>query len=45
MEGSENLIDYEDPILEKSDYFGWRNKMKDYLKKFGVWKIVVNPPV
>ena len=45
MEGSTNLIDYEVPILEKSDYFGWRNKMKDYLKKFGVWKIVVNPPV
>ena len=44
MEGSENFIDYEVPILEKSDYFGWINKMKDYLIKFGVWEIVVNPP-
>ena len=45
MEGSAKLIDHEVQVLEKSDYFGWRNKMKDYLKKFGVWKIVVNPPV
>ena len=45
MEGSTKLIDYEVPILERSDYFGWRNKMKDYLKTFGVQKIVVNPPV
>ena len=45
MEGSTKLMDYEVPILEKSYYFGWINKMKDYLKKFGVWKIVVNPLV
>ena len=42
MEGSKNLIDYEVPILDKSDYFGWINKMKSYLKQFSVWEIVVN---
>ena len=44
MEGSTKLIDHEVPILEKSDYFGWMSKMKGYLKQFGVWEIVVNPP-
>ena len=44
MEGSENIINHEVLVLEKSYYFGWRSKMKDYLKKFGVWEIVVNPP-
>ena len=33
------------PVLDVTDYFGWRSKMKAYLKKFGVWEIVVNPPV
>ena len=28
MEGLENIIDFEVPILEKSYYFGWRSKMK-----------------
>ena len=44
MEGSTKLIDHEFPVLEKSYYFGWRSKMKGYLKQFGVWEIVVNPP-
>ena len=44
MKWSTKLINHEVPVLEKSDYFGWRSKMKDYLKKFGVWEIVVNPP-
>ena len=44
MEGSTKLIDHEVPVLEKSDYFGWRSKMKSYLKQFSVWEIVVNPP-
>ena len=44
MEGSTKLVDHEVPILEKSDYFGWRSKMKSYLKQFDVWEIVVNPP-
>ena len=44
MEGSAKLINHEVPDLEKSDYFGWRSKMKSYLKQFIVWEIVVNPP-
>ena len=32
------------PRFDVKDYFGWRSKMKAYLKKFGVWKIVINPP-
>ena len=31
-------------VLDVTDYFGWRSKMKAYLKKFGVWEIVINPP-
>ena len=33
------------PILDMTDYFNWRSKMKAYLKKFGVWEIVINPPI
>ena len=33
------------PVLDVTDYFGWRSKMKTYLKEFGVWEIMVNPPV
>ena len=32
------------PVLDVTDYFGWRSEMKAYLKKFGVWEIAVNPP-
>ena len=32
------------PILDVTYYFDWRRKMKAYLKKFGVWEIVINPP-
>ena len=32
------------PVLDIADYFRWRSKIKAYLKKFGVWKIVINPP-
>ena len=32
------------PVLDVIDYFDWRSKMKAYLKKFGVWEIVINPP-
>ena len=31
-------------IFDMTDYFSWRSKMKAYLKKFGVWEIVINPP-
>ena len=30
------------PIFNKHNYFGWRAKMKAFLKKYGVWEIVVN---
>ena len=33
------------PILDIIDYFIWRSKMKSYLKKFGIWEIVINPLV
>ena len=32
-------------VFYMTDYFGWRSKMKSYLKKFSVWEIVINPPV
>ena len=32
------------PILDIADYFSWRCKMKAYMKKFGLWEIVINPP-
>ena len=31
-------------VLDVTKYFDWRSKMKAYLKKFGVWEIVINPP-
>ena len=30
------------PFFDKYDYFGWRAKMKAFLKKYGVWEIVIN---
>ena len=30
------------PVFDKNDYFGWSAKMKAYLKKYGVWEIVIN---
>ena len=32
------------PILDMIYYFDWRSKMKAYMKKFGVWEILINPP-
>jgi len=29
-------------IFYKHDYFGWRARMKTYLKKYGVLEIVIN---
>ena len=45
MEGREELSNDDVPILDMTDYFGWRRNMKYYLKKFGVWDIVINPPI
>ena len=33
------------PILDVTYYFRWRRKMTAYLKKFGLWDIVINPPI
>ena len=30
------------PVFYEVDYFGWSAKMKAYLKKYGVWEIVIN---
>ena len=30
------------PVFDETDYFGWRARMKAYLKKYGVWEIVIN---
>ena len=32
------------PLLDITEYFERRRKMKAYLKKFGVWEIMINPP-
>ena len=30
------------PVFDEVDYFGWRDRMKAYFKKYGVWEIVIN---
>ena len=39
VESSSNDV----PVLDVTDYFSWRSKMKVYMKKFGVWENVINP--
>ena len=43
MEDKEESSSNDVPILDMIDYFSLRSKMKSYLKKFGVWNIVINP--
>ena len=33
------------PLFDETDYFPWRAKMKEFLKRFGVWEIVINAHV
>ena len=33
------------PLFDEIDYFTWRAKMKEFLKRFGVWEIVINAHV
>ena len=33
------------PLFDETDYFAWRAKMKEFLKRFGVWEIVINAHV
>ena len=44
MEEKEYSSSNDMPILDVTNYFNWRSKMKTYLKKFGIWEIVINPP-
>ena len=44
MEEKKDSSSNDVPVLDIADYFSWRRKMKAYLKKFGVWDIVINPP-
>ena len=30
------------PLFDETDYFAWRAKMKEYLKRFGVWETIIN---
>ena len=32
-------------VFDVTDYFGWRSKIKAYLKKFCVWEIVISLPI
>ena len=44
MEAKEECSSNGMSVLDMTDYFSWRSKMKEYLKKFGVWDIMINPP-
>ena len=44
MEAKEDSSSNDVHVLDMTDYFSWRKKMKAYLKKFGVWVIVIYPP-
>ena len=33
------------PLFDETDYFAWREKMKEFLKRFGVWETVINAHV
>ena len=44
MEEKEESVSNDVPILDMTYYFSWMRKMKAYLKKFGVWDIVINTP-
>ena len=30
------------PLFDETNYFAWRTKMKEYLKRFGVWETIIN---
>ena len=41
VESSENEV----PLFDETDYFAWRAKMKEFLKIFCDWEIVINAHV
>ena len=42
MVEKEESLGNEVPLFDETDYFTWRAKMKEFLKRFGVWEIVIN---
>ena len=44
MEEKEESSNNDVPILNMTNYFSWRSKMEAYLKNFGFWDSVINPP-
>ena len=44
MEEKKESSSNDEPVLDMTNYFNWRIKMKAYLKKFGIWEIVINLP-
>ena len=44
MEAKEEESSNDIPVLDMTYYFSQRSNMKAYMKKFGVWDIVINPP-
>ena len=42
MDEKEESSRNEVPLFDEIDYFAWRTKMKEYLKIFGFWEIVIN---
>ena len=43
MEAKEEASSNDVPVLDMTDSFSWRSKMKAYLNKFGIQEIVINP--
>ena len=39
------MAENEVPLSDETKYFAWRAKMKEFLKRFGVWEIVINAHV
>ena len=44
MEEKEKSSNNDVTVLDVTYFFGWRSKIKAYMKNFGVWEIVINPP-
>ena len=42
MAKKEESLGNEVPLFDETDYFAWRANMKEFMKIFGVWKIVIN---
>ena len=44
MEAKKESSSNDMPVLDVTNYFDSRSKMKEYLNSFGIWEIVINPP-